>query len=57
MSGGRIASVTVAGAEIGADYYIAALPVEIMTFLCSEELEIGGLRSLLPIWDVSKLLG
>lgn len=42
VAGGRIASVTVAGKGIEADYYIAALPVEIMTLLRGQELSAAA---------------
>ena len=52
---GRIASATVAGAEVTADFYVAALPVEVMRTLLSPELRraaptLNGLDRLVTRW-------
>ena len=52
---GRIAAATVAGRSIEADYYVAALPVEIMRGLLSPELRaaeprLNGLDRLVTRW-------
>jgi uncharacterized protein with NAD-binding domain and iron-sulfur cluster len=52
---GRIASATVAGHPIEADYYVAALPVEVMRTLLSPELRraeprLNGLDRLVTRW-------
>jgi uncharacterized protein with NAD-binding domain and iron-sulfur cluster len=52
---GRIASVTVAGRAVTADYYVAALPVEAMRTLLSPELRaveprLNGLDRLVTRW-------
>jgi uncharacterized protein with NAD-binding domain and iron-sulfur cluster len=52
---GRIASATVGGASVTADYYVAALPVEVMRTLLSPELRaaeprLNGLDRLVTRW-------
>ena len=52
---GRIASATVAGQAVEADYYVAALPVEVMRTLLSPELRraeprLNGLDRLVTRW-------
>jgi uncharacterized protein with NAD-binding domain and iron-sulfur cluster len=52
---GRIASVTVGGEELRADFYVAALPVEVMRGLLSPELRaaeprLNGLDRLVTRW-------
>ena len=52
---GRIASATVGGATVTADYYVAALPVEVMRTLLSPELRaaeprLNGLDRLVTRW-------
>jgi uncharacterized protein with NAD-binding domain and iron-sulfur cluster len=52
---GRLASVTVAGRPVEADYYVAALPVEIIRTLLSPELRaaeprLNGLDRLVTRW-------
>jgi uncharacterized protein with NAD-binding domain and iron-sulfur cluster len=55
LRNGRIASATVAGAEVTADFYVAALPVEVMRTLLSPELRraapaLNGLDRLVTRW-------
>jgi uncharacterized protein with NAD-binding domain and iron-sulfur cluster len=55
LRNGRIAAATVAGAEINADYFVAALPVEVMRTLLSPELRraapaLNGLDRLVTRW-------
>ena len=55
LRGGRVSSATVAGAEVRADFYVAALPVEVMRTLLSPELRraapaLNGLDRLVTRW-------
>jgi uncharacterized protein with NAD-binding domain and iron-sulfur cluster len=55
VRGGRIAGATVAGREVTADHYVAALPVEVMRTLLSPELRaaeprLNGLDRLVTRW-------
>ena len=55
MRGGRITGATVAGREVTADHYVAALPVEVMRTLLSPELRaaeprLNGLDRLVTRW-------
>jgi len=53
VAGGRIAKVTAGGADVEADYYVSALPVEVMTQLVTGEVKqaapslanLGALRT------------